>query len=577
MLDNTWLFTALVIAVVIVVGYLWKKNNKKNSSPYQQMSEILNKHANRDKHILYLEKKGQSLMKAANMTVDYKVQDGQGYSNIISDCTVEVFDEQLIITSSNNQQETRIIPLYEFYAVHSEEEDRVVLLSLNLITNHKEKMTISGPSSELVQSLADLLKKKIFRVESGEQLVQSNRKLLIFINPKSGSGQSLQNFENIVKPMITESHIGNNFEFIVSKRSGHIKEYCEKELDLSKVNEIIACGGDGTLNEVINGLIPRLEKEGKLDLLSKMRFGVIPTGSGNAVSCHFQKFLFGFNTITNDESLVKRGTLFICRGLCSPMDLWTVFQPGKGKTYGFVSFSFGGIADVDVDTEFIRFIGDFRFILGSVWYACFGRYYTGNLTIVQPKKYEYLKKQNGAEIEEFKGNHSINSAFVQTDLKSKIELDSPISRQFLSKELKEMGLTQYLDSSKQASIVNTEEYVKHEEVDQSFTYMFASNVSHAAADFVASHLSFHNDNLVDLMYVKKPASPLELLSILLSCEKGDYHNHDKWLYRKIKAMYFKPTSTKKSYLTIDGEAVEYVPIILENIGSRLNFIGGDIH
>lgn len=510
-------------------------------------------------------------------------------------CRVELTDRQLICSVSGPPYACRFIPLFEIYVVlgNTSEDGAIELTSLNLITNKKEKIIIRNSSQSIhsnkLKEFTQALKRNVFRLTPTETLSESsvddekkltqnnNRKLMIFINPKSGSGQSMQNFEKIVKPMLLESHIGNNFTCIISKHAGHIREYCEHELDLNVYNEIITCGGDGTLNEAINGILLRLEKEGSIDLLKKIRFSVIPSGSGNAMSSHFQKNLIGFNATTTDSCLVKRAGLFICRGLSSPLDVWAVFQPNKGRSYGIANFSYGGIADVDLGTEFIRFIGDLRYILGSIYYAFFGRYYSGNLTCIIPKRYMDLKKQNTVDVSEFKYNHSIASAFsgsVETIRERTTRLDAPFTRHFLSKELVEMGLQNYHADGFHE--VNFDEYEKVEEKDQEYAYMFASNVSHAAADFVASHISFHNDSLIDLMFVKKPASPFELLSILMSCETGEYHKHSKWMYRKIKAFYFKPTSSKESYLTVDGEAVQYAPIIVENMGCKLNFVGGEI-
>ena len=54
----------------------------------------------------------------------------------------------------------------------------------------------------------------------------------------------------------------------------HAWELAEKEIDPSSYSALIAVGGDGTLHEVINGMMMR--KDGQ-----KLPIALIPNGSGN--------------------------------------------------------------------------------------------------------------------------------------------------------------------------------------------------------------------------------------------------------------------------------------------------------
>ena len=49
------------------------------------------------------------------------------------------------------------------------------------------------------------------------------------------------------------------------------------EIDLNDYSALVACGGDGTVNEVANGMLAR--EDGV-----RVPLGVIPNGSGNAIS-----------------------------------------------------------------------------------------------------------------------------------------------------------------------------------------------------------------------------------------------------------------------------------------------------
>ena len=97
--------------------------------------------------------------------------------------------------------------------------------------------------------------------------VYMNQKVLLIINPCAGKMKSKSNLFNIVNCFCI-----NNFDvtiYITSKKGdaiNYVKEHAGNH------DRIVCCGGDGTLNEVINGL-----------MLSnaKIPVGYIPTGTTN--------------------------------------------------------------------------------------------------------------------------------------------------------------------------------------------------------------------------------------------------------------------------------------------------------
>lgn len=88
-----------------------------------------------------------------------------------------------------------------------------------------------------------------FGIEKGTQL--NPRRLYIIINPKSGNQTALKMFNTKVKPILQVSHV--TFYIEVTKKPKEAIELVKK-VDLSKYDELIACGGDGTLHEVVQGL-----------------------------------------------------------------------------------------------------------------------------------------------------------------------------------------------------------------------------------------------------------------------------------------------------------------------------------
>ncbi len=88
---------------------------------------------------------------------------------------------------------------------------------------------------------------------------------LFLVNPIAGSGNGRKFFEKHLKNHPLKSH----FDVLLTDDRGHATEICSQYSKNYK--NIIICGGDGTLNEALNGL----------SNLDSVNLGIIPVGSGN--------------------------------------------------------------------------------------------------------------------------------------------------------------------------------------------------------------------------------------------------------------------------------------------------------
>lgn len=91
-----------------------------------------------------------------------------------------------------------------------------------------------------------------------------------------------------------------SYEFFESEYQNHALELAKSVIDLNKYSCITAVGGDGTLHEVINGMLRRQDKI-KIPLL------LVPNGTGNDL-CGSIK-IDNIKTALND--LVKGKTMNI--------------------------------------------------------------------------------------------------------------------------------------------------------------------------------------------------------------------------------------------------------------------------
>ncbi len=93
-------------------------------------------------------------------------------------------------------------------------------------------------------------------------------KYTFIINPNSRSGKGGMVWE-IIHPELLKRSV--EYEFYYTNHAGHATRLAEKITSDGKEHSLVVLGGDGTVNEVINGIQD----------ISKVTLGYIPTGSGN--------------------------------------------------------------------------------------------------------------------------------------------------------------------------------------------------------------------------------------------------------------------------------------------------------
>ncbi len=101
-----------------------------------------------------------------------------------------------------------------------------------------------------------------------------NKKNIVFIiNPISGTG-GYKTVEEAISKVLNQKKFEPVIEY--TKYKGHASEIA-REYSLKQFDYIISVGGDGTLNEVVNGMID-----------SNATLGIIATGSGNGLARHLK-------------------------------------------------------------------------------------------------------------------------------------------------------------------------------------------------------------------------------------------------------------------------------------------------
>ncbi len=121
----------------------------------------------------------------------------------------------------------------------------------------------------------------------------------LIVNPNAGIGKCLKNWPTIQK-LIKRAKI--EFVFEMTERKGHAieitKEFIEKGF-----RKLIVVGGDGTLNEVVNGIFMQKDIDP-----NTITIGMIPVGLGNDWCRTFQvplKYIDAIKLIRDGKTVVQ--------------------------------------------------------------------------------------------------------------------------------------------------------------------------------------------------------------------------------------------------------------------------------
>ena len=180
----------------------------------------------------------------------------------------------------------------------------------------------------------------------------SAKKKVFIVNPHAARGTVGKNWPQIRE--LAERHLGG-FKSFITTAPGEATQFAR--LAVSEGAQCVVCvGGDGTLNEVINGL---MSKEGPTN--PEVQVGFIPNGTG----CDFRRT---FRIPTNPEDALK----VIQGGRTRPIDLGRLHyttHDGESRTryfHNLTSFGLGGEVDERVNKSGKKLGGFLSFIIATL-------------------------------------------------------------------------------------------------------------------------------------------------------------------------------------------------------------------
>jgi YegS/Rv2252/BmrU family lipid kinase len=164
-------------------------------------------------------------------------------------------------------------------------------------------------------------------------------KALMIVNPVSGTGSALKNLPKIKQCF---ESLGFRYDLVFTSAK---KSAAAIAKDASgKYGVLIAVGGDGTINEVVSGVMASRKKP---------KIAIIPTGTGNAYATTMK---------------IPKNTAEICRKIArAKTKKVDVIHLKKPSTYAIAFFGFGFDANVLALRNWMRIPGIKGYILPFLW------------------------------------------------------------------------------------------------------------------------------------------------------------------------------------------------------------------
>ena len=184
--------------------------------------------------------------------------------------------------------------------------------------------------------------------------------ILVIVNNLSGNRKSLEFYNKKIKPYLDLNKY--SYETIDSDNNYFITPYACTALE--KYSIYIIIGGDGTLNYYINN---------KQLYNTNQNILCVPMGSGNGLAKNLGINTKNIFSVFEDKN-IKRINLQEIQYESSNLI--------NSPKYSFLYITWGLISDIDIDTEFLRCIGDLRFYYGIIKFLILGNVYYGKLTYI---------------------------------------------------------------------------------------------------------------------------------------------------------------------------------------------------
>ena len=374
------------------------------------------------------------------------------------------------------------------------------------------------------------------------QALQKKR-ITVVVNPFGGKGLALRYWTEDIEPIFRAAHC--DITVIHTTHSKHAEQIGE-ELDIDAVDVVACCSGDGVPYEIWNGLG---RKKNAGTALAKVAVVQLPCGTGNALSVN-----------CNGTSSPSRAALSVVKGLRTRIDLASITQ-GEERTLSFLSQAVGIVAESDLLTEELRWLGDLRLQVGFI---------------------KRLFKKTLWPCDIAVGVEIADKNDIQRDYRQSFELPAaadPIPDIAFATEPEPEDIPQDagLPPLKYGTINSPLPTGWDLTPFPNLGNLYCGNMPYMAADGNFFAFARIDEGMADLVTIRGDISMRKSLAMMTSLESGSLWQHRDVTYRKISGLRVIPRGAEStSVVAVDGERYPFKPFQVEvhkGLGCTLTVAG----
>ncbi|KAH8731279.1 sphingoid long chain base kinase-like protein [Phaeosphaeriaceae sp. PMI808] len=416
-------------------------------------------------------------------------------------------------SNSNNNKLTRPIPFYNIlWAEHAATGDIVIQYALSAAKKSVRPATLSykvtkEDSSKIAGAWVEKLLDRAYGVS------QRRKRIKVLINPFGGPGGAVKSYHKRIAPIFAAANC--ELDVQTTEHYGHGVEIAQN-LDIEAFDVVACCSGDGIPHEVWNGFGKRPDAA---RALRKIAVAQLPCGSANGASINF-----------NGTSNPSLAALAIVKGFRTALDLASVSH-GDSRTLSFLSQAVGIIAELDLATEHLRWMGSARFTWGFLVRLINKTVYPWDIAV----KVEHATK---ADVRE-----AYRSGAKQPPPPI---LDSPLPAP-------DIGLPALKYGTVKDPLPAGWELIPHDKLGN----FYAGNVAYMAPGTNFFPASLPSDGCLDLVRIAGDIPRTTAIKALLAVENNTFFDLPHVDYQKISAYRMIPRNQKDGYISIDGERIPF--------------------
>nr|POE47344.1 sphingoid long chain base kinase 5 [Quercus suber] len=387
-----------------------------------------------------------------------------------------------------------------------------------------------------------------------------SKKIKVLINPFGGQGYAQKIWSNEVEPIFTAAQCVVDVEKTAYR--GHATEIAER-MNTEAVDVVACASGDGLPHEVFNGLAKQKDPR---KALRKVAVTQIPCGSGNALSLN-----------VNGTDSPSMAAVAIVKGIRSPLDLVAITQ-GTSRYYSFLSQAVGIIAETDLGTESLRWMGPFRFTWGILVRLLGQTVYPAEVSLV-------LESDDKREIRD---------TYRRTVQEHHVAAAKDLQQEYYDEELPE-GEDVAIPALKHGTVADALPISFQTEDLPHLGNFYVGNMVWMSPDTPFFTTALPSDGLMDMISISGLISRLSALRMLTTIEQGTIINNLDVVYRKVVAYRITPrmaprpdkrrfratllrwlggaAKQKEGLIAIDGERVPFEPFqaeVVPGLGTTLS-------